>query len=71
MSRFIIGHYLGVRFVSCQKAQSTELRNGIPRVPGSSPGEAVHFSHPVTFVAQHGTVTEYSSEFNLHCSVTL
>jgi hypothetical protein len=32
-------------------------RYGIPRVPGLSPGQAAHFSHPVTFGAKRGTVT--------------
>jgi hypothetical protein len=36
-----------------------------------SSGKNEHFSHPVTLGAQRGTVTDYSSEFNLHFSVTL
>ena len=38
-------------------AQSVEHRNGNPRVPGSSPVTAVHFSHPVAF----GSQCEYAS----------
>jgi hypothetical protein len=29
-------------------SQDHKPQNGIPRVPGSSPGQAAHFSHPVT-----------------------
>jgi hypothetical protein len=58
MSRFRTLHYLGEKM--CKRSDSSVGRvgYGIPRDPGSRPSQTAHFSHPVTFGAQRGNVTD-------------
>ena len=58
MSRYRLGlsHHRGDNVSGSWIAWSVEHSPCKQGVPGSSPGLTAHFSHPVTFGAQRGTV---------------
>ena len=72
MLRYKLSQY---RENNVSDSQIAQLVKHLPckrEVPGSSPGLTAHFSHPVTFGAQRGTVhTSLVSVKKTHCSKNL
>ena len=46
----------------CDSLSAGEHRNGIPNHPGSSPGTAVHFSHPLGSRTASDSMKEYENK---------